>query len=404
LLKLGAGCATLLSLPPGLVRAALPAGEPWCATWGTAPAGPPPAASTMNFSDQTLRLIARASIGGRSVRVRISNEMGNVALRIGAAQVALRASGAATVAGSGRELRFGGRTGVAIAAGAAILSDPVDFTLAALSDVAVSLYLPGSAQATTIHDAALQTSYVSSTGNHAATPALPVQRSIASWPFLTEIDVGGAGASLVALGDSLTDGARSTVNANRRWTDALARRLQAESAGGSVPVGVVNRGISANSLLTDYPNALLAGRDALERFDRDVLATAGVRWLFVLIGINDIVYSPSANPIPADDLIAGYQQLIGRARARRLGTLGATLPPFEGHVYYLAGREAVRQRVNDWIRTSGAYDAVVDMDRTLRDPARPARLLPAYDSGDHLHPNDAGYEAMARAVPLGELT
>lgn len=402
-LKLGLSCGAALALPHGAAHAGLPAGEPWCATWGTAPAGPPPAASTQTFTDQTLRLVVRTSIGGSRVRVRLSNEMGSTLLRIGAAGIGLRASGATLVAGSGRELRFGGKPSAAIPAGAALLSDPVALALPAQADVAVSLYLPGSVLATTIHDAALQVSYVSSAGNHAASPALPVQRSIASWPFLTEVDVNGPGAALVALGDSLTDGARSTSGANRRWTDWLARRIQADAVPGSRPVGIVNRGISANSLLTDYPNALLAGKDALERFDRDVLATAGVRYLFVLIGINDIVYSPSANPIPADDLVAGYQQLLMRARVRGLGVLGATLPPFENHVYYLPAREAVRQRVNDWIRTSGAYDAVVDVDAVLRDPARPARLLPAYDSGDHLHPNDAGYEAMARAVPLAAL-
>jgi lysophospholipase L1-like esterase len=206
------------------------------------------------------------------------------------------------------------------------------------------------------------------------------------------------------LGDSITDGARSSRNLNQRWPDWFARRLQQESPAGSPPIGVVNRGIAGNCLLTDYANALISGRDCLERFDRDVLAVTGAAWLFALIGINDIVYSPSANTIPAEDLAAGYQQLIARARMRGLRAIGATLTPFEGHVYYTPAREAVRQRVNDWIRNAGAWDAVADFDLALRDPAQPTRLNPAYDGGDHLHPNDAGYHTMAHAVPLGLFT
>lgn len=389
------------ALAPRLAHAALTGAEAWCATWGTAPAGPPPAANTLAFSNQTLRLIVRTSIGGNRVRVRLSNEFGATPLRIGAAHVGVRSSGANLVAGSGRELTFGGSPGATIAPGDPLLSDPVGMSIPALADLAISVYLPSSVQAATIHDAAMQTNYVSSTGNHAGTPALPVGRTIASWPFLTEVDVAGAGGVLVTLGDSLTDGARSTSNANRRWPDALARRLQAGALPGSAPVGIVNRGISANSLLTDYATSLLAGRDGLERFDRDVLATAGARWLLVLLGINDIVYSPAANPIPAADLIAGYLQLVARAHLRGIAAIGATLPAFEGHAYYTPAREAVRQRVNAWLRTADAYDAVVDFDAALRDPARPTRLLPAYDSGDHLHPNDAGYAAMAAALPLG---
>jgi lysophospholipase L1-like esterase len=254
---------------------------------------------------------------------------------------------------------------------------------------------------------AQQTSYVSSTGNYASTPALPVQKSISCWPFLAEVDVlpdADAARAVVALGDSITDGARSTGNVNRRWPDWLARRLQQESPAGSPPVSVINRGISGNCLLTDYANALIAGHDCLERYDRDVLATTGAAWLFVLIGINDIVYSPSASTIPPEDLAAGYQQLIARARLRGLRAIGATLTPFEGQSYYTPAREAARQQVNSWIRTGGAWDGVVDFDLALRDPAQPTRLNPAYDSGDHLHPNDAGYQVMAQAVPLSLFT
>ncbi|KGF82042.1 hypothetical protein IA69_08915 [Massilia sp. JS1662] len=389
-----AGCLTLPAV----------AADTWCATWGTAPAGPPPSASLQTFSNQTLRLIVRTSIPGSRVRVRLSNEMGSTPLRIGAAHIGIRSSGASLVAGSGRDLTFGGSPGATVAPGDPLLSDPVDMAVPAQADLAVSLWLPATTPATTIHDLALQTNYVSVAGNYAGANALPVQRTLGSWPFLAEVDVTGAAgtpSAIVALGDSLTDGVRSTSNANRRWTDYLARRLRTESLPGSPPVAVVNRGISANSLLTDYPTALLSGRDALERFDRDVLATAGARWLFVLIGINDILYSGASSPIPADTLQAGWLQLIARARTRGLQVIGATLLPFEGHPYFTTARDALRQRANAWIRTAGAWDAVADFDAALRDPGRPTRLLPAYDGGDHLHPNDAGYEAMAKAIPLG---
>jgi lysophospholipase L1-like esterase len=342
------------------------------------------------------------------VRVRLTNEMGSAPLRIGAAGIGLRSSGANLVAGSARELRFSGATNATIPTGAALLSDPVDLAFPAFADLAISLYLPDSVQATTTHDMAQTYCYISSTGNFAAAPALPVQTTFQSWPFLAELDVaatvanGGAigGASLVTLGDSITDGARSGGNLNHRWPDYLARRLQVERPAGSAPIGVVNRGICGNCMLTEYATALIAGHSALARFDRDVLATAGVRWLAILIGINDIVYSPSASPIPAATLIAGYQQLIARARMHGLAVLGATMTPFEGLSYYLPAREAVRSQVNDWIRNGGGFDAVADFDLALRDPAQPTRLNPAYDSGDHLHPNDAGYAAIAQVVPL----
>ncbi len=381
--------------------------EGWCATWGTAPAGPPAAASTLGYANQTLRLIVHTSIGGSRVRVRFTNEMGSTPLRIGAAHIGVRGSGASLVAGSGRDLSFGGRRFATIPAGAPLLSDPVDLAVPALADLAISMYLPDSVQGTTVHDMAQQTGYVSAAGNYASAPALPAQGSISCWPFLAEVDVLPAAANaraIVALGDSITDGARSSGNANRRWPDWLARRLQQECAPGSSPVAVVNRGICGNCMLTDYANALIAGHDCLERFDRDVLSVAGAGWLFVLIGINDIVYSASNNTIPADDLAFGYQQLIARARLRGLRAIGATLMPFEGQAYYTPARETARQRINDWIRNGGAWDAVVDFDQALRDPGQPTRLNPAWDSGDHLHPNDAGYQAMAQAVPLALFT
>jgi len=396
-----------LALAPGaLYPSVAAAAESWYATWGAAPAGPAPAGSYLAFSNQTLRLIAHASIGGSRARVRLSNELGRGPVQIGAAWLGLSASGASLVAGSNRQLRFGGSSGASIAAGAALLSDPVDLAIPAQANLAVSLYLPGSVQAATVHDSAYQTSYVSAPGNYAASAAMNVQRTLYSWPFLTEIDIGStrAAATLIALGDSQTDGVLSTNNANRRWPDYLARRLQSELGSGALPVGVVNRGIAGNRLLGDADNTPLAGKDAIERFDRDVLASSGARFLVILIGINDIFYSSSPDATLASQITYGYQQLIARARTRGMRVLGATLLPFEGYTWYSAARDNVRQRVNNWIRSAGAFDAVVDFDAAVRDPNRPTRILPARDGGDHLHPNDLGYQAMAAAVPLSVLS
>ncbi|MGX4644236.1 SGNH/GDSL hydrolase family protein [Massilia sp. SYSU DXS3249] len=392
----------------------------WVGTWGTAPAGPPLAAQTQTFNDQTLRLIVHTSIGGTQVRIRVSNEHGTTPLRIGAARVARRGAGAEIAAGTDRVLTFSGSPSITIPAGAPVLSDPVDLDVPALSDLAVSLYLPGQVQATTIHGSAFQTNYVSLPGDFTGAATLPTQRTITSWPFLTEVDVtspgAGAGGAIVALGDSITDGAVTTIDANRRWPDLLALRLQTTrdqaGSGGlrslNSRLGIVNRGIGGNRLLRDPGEQPLFGRAALARFDRDVLATAGVRYLIVLIGINDIGH-PGTGTIPASeavtpqDLIAGYRQLIARAHAKGIPVYGATLTPFEGTVfpgYYTPQKEAVRQAVNNWIRTSDEFDAVIDFDRAVRDPAHPTRMLPAYDSGDHLHPNDLGMQAMANAIPL----
>jgi lysophospholipase L1-like esterase len=398
-LRAGPLLAASLAVPALPARAQSGAGERWSATWGAAPAGPPPSASTQSYTSQTLRLVVHTSIGGNRVRVRFSNEMGSTPLRIGAASIGVRSSSSAVSQSTLRTLSFGGQSAITIPAGAPALSDPVELAVPAQADLAISLYLPGTVQATTLHDMALTSSYVSPAGDYTSSVSMPVSRSITSWPFLTEVDVDGAASTLVAIGDSLTDGARSTGNVNRRWPDYLVRRLQS-SLGAGGRIGVVNRGISANLLLNDYATALIAGRDVLERFDRDVLATAGVRYLAVLIGINDISYSSGSNPIPAADLIAGYRQVIARAHANGITVIGATLPPMEGFVYYTAAREAVRRAANSWIRFSGEFDAVADIEAALSDPNDPAHILPLYDSGDHLHPNDAGYQAMANAFPL----
>lgn len=400
----------------------------WVGTWSTAPTGPPLPADLLQFSNQTLRLIVHTSIGGSRVRIRLSNEFGNTGLRIGAAHVALRQAGAIIVEGSDRVLTFSGSTSTTIPPGASVLSDPVDLNVSALSDLAISIYVPEAVQANTIHRSAFQTSYVSSAGDHTGATALRVSspaRTIASWPFLTGVDVTSStpSASIVVLGDSITDGSNSTGNANQRWTDVLALRLQntrislypidgasrrqlPNLPSNTSMLGVLNNGISGNRLLQDPGAQQLFGRAALVRFDRDVLTQAGIKYLIVLIGINDIGRSGTGT-IPASnvatDLIAGYRRLIARAHHKGITVFGATLTPYEGTIspgYYSPEKEAVRVAINQWIRTSGAFDGVIDFEAAVRDPARPSRMLPAYDSGDHLHPNDAGMQAMGNAVPL----
>ena len=397
-----------IALALGLALPGPPAGaqnwtdEHWTGTWGTAPAGPPAAGSVQTFTDQTLRLVVHTSIGGNRVRIRVSNEFGGTPLRIGAAHIALRGAGSDIAPGTDRALSFSGSPAITIPPGAPALSDPVELNVPALADLAVSLYLPGTVAASTVHDTGLQTNYVSLPGDFTAAATLPVAGAIANWPFLTEVDVDSAGPAIVALGDSITDGTRSTVDANKRWPDWLARRLHTVRdpvLGIDARLGVVNRGIGGNRLLTDSPNPL-AGRGLLERFERDVLATSGVRYMTLMIGMNDIGNSPNTAPIPAVDLIAGYRQVIARAHAKGIAVFGATLTPFEGAAYYSLEKDAVRQAVNNWIRSNDEFDGVIDFDFATRDPMRPSRLLPAYDSGDHLHPNGLGHQAMGNAVPL----
>jgi lysophospholipase L1-like esterase len=379
-------------------------GQRWVATWGTAQAGPVDADKTMTFNDQTVRLIVHTSIGGSQVRIRLSNELGATPLRIDSAHIALRQQGARIVPGTDRVLTFGAMRGITIPPGAPVLSDPVDLDVPALSDLAVSLHLPGTVQATAFHGLGYQTNYVSSPGNFAGATALQVERTITFWPFLTEVDVSApGGGSIVAFGDSITDGMSTKSEANHRWPDLLALRLKSATG-----LGVVNRGISGARLLRDPAWDPMFGKSAFARFDREVLATAGVKYMVLFIGINDIGHPGQGNialseePTP-EDMIAGYRQLIARARAKGIAAYGVTLTPFEGTVYagyYTPAKEALRQAVNKWIRSSGEFDAVIDFERAVRDPSHPTRMLPAYDSGDHLHPSDAGMQAMADAIPL----
>ncbi len=400
--------AALLCL---LLGAPQPARRSWSGTWATAPAGV--AGAPEQFANVTLRLIVHASAGGEQVRVRISNTFGSDPLVVGAAHVARRDRDAAVVAGSDRALTFGGRPSCTIPPGALVLSDAVTLQIAPLSDLAVSLYLPAAAAETTTHVTGLQTNYVSKPGDFTGAAPFDVARTITHWPFLTGVDVSGPvpGGAIVTFGDSITDGANSTADTNHRWPDLLAARLQQRAD--LHHLGVLDEGIIGNRILhateTQYGN--LFGPSGLARFDRDVLAQPGVEFLVVLLGINDIGHpggtAPESDAVSAEDIAAGYRQMIERAHQRGIRVFGATLLPFEGTTlagFYSAEKETKRQAVNRWIRTSGAFDAVIDFDKAVGDPSHPARMLAAYDGGDHLHPSDAGMQVMANAIPLDLFT
>jgi lysophospholipase L1-like esterase len=341
-------------------------------------------------------MIARTSIGGRRLRVILSNAFGSEPLAVGAAHIAIRAKESEIVGGSDRALSFNGKPGCTVGPGMVILTDPVDLNVAPVADLAVSLYFPGETGPPTSHATGLHTTYVKDgdvTGQAAMAGAVTTQ----SYYWLAGIDVlAPAGASLiVAFGDSITDGARSTPDTNHSWPALLAARLADRKTTANIAVG--NMGIGGNRVLRD-----VTGVSALARFDRDVLSQPGVKWVMVLEGINDIGHGSltPAEMVTAEDLIAGHKQIIERAHTHGLKAIGCTLTPFEGAYYARENGEAVREALNTWIRTSGAYDAVVDFDAATDDPNNPKRFRADLDPGDHLHPNDAGYQAMANAVDL----
>ncbi|MFL6451222.1 MAG: SGNH/GDSL hydrolase family protein [Bryobacteraceae bacterium] len=383
----------------------------WIGTWGASPAPQleSPALMFSNhllFANQTIREIVHTSAAGRAVRVRLSNAYGREPVTIGAAHIALRQSESTVVAGSDRPLTFGGRTSVFIPTNATVLSDPVEMEIPASSDVAISLFLPKATAGAGIHYLAQQTSYVGS-GNLTASPSILDAVKITSWVFLTGLDVSASpsAATVVAFGDSITDGARSTVDANRRWPNILANRLVAQKSG--ISLGVLDEGIGGNRLLHDPAVDIHFGVNALARFTRDVLAQPGVRYVIVLEGINDIGHPGQSAPIDqavtAEDIIAAYKQLIERAHEAGLKIFGATLTPFAGTTtpgYFTPEKELKRKAVNEWIRTSHSFDGVIDFDKAVRDPQNPDRMLARYDGGDLLHPGDAGYQAMGEAIDL----
>jgi lysophospholipase L1-like esterase len=383
----------------------------WVATWGASPARQLPdetqmRAAKLEFKNQTLREIVHTSIGSDTVRVRLSNAYGKETVNVGATHIALRAHGPDVVPGSDRTVTFSGRPSVSIPANALVLSDPVKLDIPAAGDVAVSIFIPNAAAGAGIHYAAEQTSYIGK-GDLTGAASITEPATITSWVFLTGLDVSAAApaSTLVAFGDSITDGARSTVDANRRWPNILADRLLAKSK--RKKIGVVDAGIGGNRILHDAESDIRFGVNALARFDRDVLAQPGVQYVIILEGINDLGHAgtsaPESETVSAQDIIAGLQQMIDRAHERGLKIFGATLTPFKGTVfpgYFTPEKEAKRKEVNEWIRTSKAFDGVIDFEKAVRDPNDPDRILAAYDGGDHLHPSDAGYKAMAEAIDL----
>jgi len=349
------------------------------------------------LDNQTVRQVVRASIGGKSVRVRISNAYGADPLTIGSARIALQAKGSAIVAESDHALTFSGKPSFVIPPGALAVSDPVDMKIPALGNLVISLYVAGDPTEPTIHLTGLHTTYITSPGDFTRAPELSAAATIQSWYWIVGVDVlaPAGSAAIVAFGDSITDGMTSTPDQDRSWPGRFAERLAANKK--TENVAIVNHGISGNQLLADG-----AGSSALARFDRDVLGQPGVKWLVILEGINDIGMSAMAGGggISADEIIFAQKQLIDRARLHGIKVVGATLTPYGGSSYYSENGEAVRQEVNKWIRTGGAYDAVVDFDAVLRDPQKPNELKAAYYINDHIHPNDEGYKLMADALDL----
>jgi len=370
----------------------------WVDTWSAVPdtAGP-----TVN--DQTVRQVVRVSVGGSEVRIRLSNLFGNLPITLGPAHIALHASGADIVPGSDHVLLFNGKPTVTIAKGDSVLSDPVKMDVKPLQELAVSLYVPADApyHASTTHNAGWATAYITENGDATATVHYPKDETSGARFFVTDVEVSGPAAkdTVVTFGDSITDGAGSMQDANARWPDYLAERLQGDTKLSSI--GVANAGIGGNHILSDG-----IGPKALSRFDRDALDKPGVRWIVLLEGINDIGGSGYAwdakDKISAQQLINGMKTLIARAHAKHVKIYGATLTPYggSGWPYHSVAGEKTREALNDWIRHSGAFDGVVDFDKVIRDPAAPEKMLPAYDGGDHLHPNSAGYKVMAQAVDL----
>lgn len=379
----------------------------WVGTWASVPTGTP-ATATPVLTDETIRQVVRTSVGGNELRLRLTNEFGTTALRIGAVHVARRAGtdGTATDPGTDRTVTFGGVRSPTIPAGAPLVSDPVRLPLPAKADLVVSIYLPGPTPVTSLHNFAYQENVVAA--GDVTDDAVVTGRTVTAWYFLSGVSVRTtARHAVVAFCDSITNGFETDVNANHRWPDLLANRLRDK--------GILNLGVAGNRLLHD-PNpppgsdaenyAAFFGESGLRRFDRDVLAQPGVEHVIVLLGVNDLGHpgttAPPGEEVSAAEIINAHRQLIVRAHAAGLELLGGTILPFKGDTFgfYSPENEAKRQAVNRWIRTGGEYDGVVDFDAALRDPADPGRLRAIYDSGDHLHPNDAGMAAMAAAIPL----
>jgi lysophospholipase L1-like esterase len=411
--RLAAAAVAVMSL---VFAVQVHAAEPnWARSWGASPQAPMaalgPFAASPTFHDVTLRQVVRLSGGGRQVRIRFTNEFGTQPLAIGAAHVAIAAAGGAIQPGSDHVLTFAGKPTATIPAGAPLVSDPVDLPLPALSKLTISLYLPGQVDTCTCHGTSAATGWTmpGDATAAAAPPAGAMPLSVRALISAVEVAGDAKAVTIVAFGDSITDGVGATQDADRRWPDQFAERLLKR---GGPAVYVSNQGISGNRVLNGG-----FGDAALSRFDRDVLATPGLAYVIVFEGINDIGISfaprndnsPLAGfiktfagaPVNADDIIAGYRQLIARAHARGVKIYGATITPYGGAGTDSPAGEAARQAVNAWIRTSGAFDAVIDFDAVWRDPAKPNQIREGLHAGDHLHGSDAGYKALADSIDLG---
>lgn len=397
---LGAVLALLLT-----TTAAHGADDHWTAAWGAPPDSAGPA-----LAGKTIRQVVRPGIAGSALRIRLSNLFGTAPVVIGPVHVGLHDGGARVRPGTGHALTFAGGRTVTIPAGASVLSDALDMAVPALQDLAVSLYLPGSVPVSTVHGVGMQTAFLAG-GDVTAADTFKPDSTDDSRYFLTDVEVVPAreAQAFVVFGDSIADGVGAGLDKNARWTDALAARLQHTPDLASI--AVVNAGIAGNRIVNDASDPFV-GPSGLARFGRDALDKAGVRWVFIHEGINDITASHLlADPrqhVSIERIVDGIRTLVARARRQGLRVWAGTALPFEGsrmgeRAFYSNAADAERHALNEWIRTAGIFDAVVDFDRALRDPAHPARLAPRFDSGDHLHPNAAGYEVMAGLIDLDRL-
>jgi lysophospholipase L1-like esterase len=374
-------------------------GPGWATTWAASPQAPTPLfpnPGNAGFSNQTVRNIVFTSVAGNQIRIRLSNTFGKHAVTVGRVSVGIPLTGARLVPGTTHPVTFGGQASVTVPLGAEVVSDPVPLKVSAQEQLAVSLYLPTATGRATYHFRAQQTGYIASGDQASAAAGTAYTTTDTSWYFLDGVLAHNTAASgtVVAFGDSITDGFHSRTGANARWPNYLAKRLDA-ALGAKAPA-VADEGISGNSVLHNSP---CFGVSALARFQRDVLSQPGVKDVIVLEGINDIGFGVTAAQIEA-----GYRQLISMAHAAGLKIFGVTLTPFKGPAYWSPAGEAEREAVNNWIRTSHAFDGVIDFAKAVQDRFNPLYINPAYNSGDNLHPNDAGYEAMANAINLALLS
>jgi lysophospholipase L1-like esterase len=365
------------------------------ATWG-----PSMTIGGPDFANETIRMVVHTTVGGSALRIKLSNQRSTTPLAVGEVDIAVQQQQATAVPGTRRSVTFGGASAFTIPVGAEVLSDPIDMTVAADSNLLVSLYLPEATSSATWHSDAFDTAYLSNAGDHAAeNDDSNYVTARTSWYYLDGVDLiaPAARGTVVTFGDSITDGYNTPIGAYATYPDDLARRL-----GGSNPFGVVNAGIGGNRVLTDVPN-IWQGVAGIKRFGHDALGQPGVRDVILLEGINDIGNNagPNGAPLTLQDLIDGYTNLIGQAHSAGVRIIGATMLPDYGNGYYNANAESLREAANNWIRTSGAFDGVVDFDKVMQDPSNPIALNPTYDSGDHLHPNAAGMQAMANSIDLG---